>query len=74
MLSHPIEITYYRSRKLARLECCHGQKVVRLGLFANGSFGVYARQKSNGQYVNGHNPLINVWAVIKRDVTKNDYK
>ena len=48
------------ARKAARR---NGGKVVRGGCFANGSFGLYPRMKSNGQYVGGPAPLLNVWHV-----------
>jgi len=40
--------------------------VVRAGHFGNGSFGLYARTKANGQYIGGPNPLILVWHVVKK--------
>lgn len=59
-------ISRHRSRREAREAVTTKQTVVRLGTFANGSFGLYAPVKQNGQYINGPNPLITVWAVVQK--------
>jgi hypothetical protein len=58
---------YFTSRSAARAACGKGERVERLGVFGNGSFGLYAPLKPNGQYVRGyHDPLITVWAVMPK--------
>lgn len=57
----------YISRQAARDNCGKNQRVVKGGAFANGSFGLYARQKSNGLYYGGNPcPLITVWVVVSK--------
>ena len=59
-------ISSWTSRSAARAEAKRRKgRVVRAGTFANGSFGLYARQKPNGLYYGGCNPLITVWHVVK---------
>ena len=68
--SHPTDARYFASRSAARQNCRKGEKVVRLGTFAGGSFGCHAPQKENGVYVGsvpgGPEPLIIVWMVTAR--------
>lgn len=60
-------LSSHTSREVARKEAKRiGGKVVRAGTFANGSFGLYARVKSNGLWVGGSNSLISVWHVVKK--------
>lgn len=70
LTSHPTDARYFRSREAARTAAKHGEKVVKLGAFAGGSFGVYPPQKGNGLYVgqvpNGPIPLVCVWMVCGR--------
>jgi hypothetical protein len=53
---------YYDSRREAERERKSWQKVVRVGRFARGSFGLQGRLKQNGQPWGGPNRLITVWA------------
>lgn len=68
--SHPTDARYFASRSAARAACRHGDKVVRLGWFAGGSFGVYPPQKDDGVYVGGVHggpmPSIIVWMVTAK--------
>ncbi len=68
MTSHPKGTRYYATRTAAREACkCH-ERVVRLGAFAWGSFGVYGRLTSSGQPVGaaagGQPPQLIIWAVM----------
>lgn len=40
--SHPTGARYYPSRTAARQDRRQGERITRLGSFANGSFGCYA--------------------------------
>jgi hypothetical protein len=72
--THPSDATYFASRANARENCKRGQRVIGLGQFAGGSFGVYPRQKSNGLYVgqlvgpggSGPIPMVHVWMVTSK--------
>lgn len=72
--SHPSDARYFGSRREAMRARARGEKVVRLGSFAGGSFGVYPRQKANGLYVGqlvgpggtGPTPHVTVWMTTAR--------
>lgn len=68
--THPADARYFRSRAEARKAAGKAQRVVRLGTFAGGSFGVYPPQRGNGLYVGqvpgGPTPLVCVWMVTAR--------
>lgn len=49
--THPSDARYFASRQEAREARHQGERVVRLGTFAGGSFGCFPRQKANGLYV-----------------------
>ena len=60
-------ISSHTSREAAREAAKKSNgRVIRAGRFCNGSFGLYARLKENGQYVGGCNPMITVWHVVPR--------
>lgn len=59
-------IRSYTSRQAARDSLKKGERVVRAGTFANGSFGLYAPLRSCGIPVGGPNPLITVWHVVAK--------
>jgi len=59
-------IRSYASREKARKSLRPGEKVVRAGVFANGSFGLYAPLRSCGLPVGGPNPMITVWHIVKK--------
>ena len=61
MTSHPPDARYFASRSAARLAAGAGERVIRLGRFADGSFGCHAPRKPNGQTVGGPNAIITVW-------------
>lgn len=63
LTSHPIGTRYHGSRRKARADRRQGERVVSLGVFSDGSFGVYARRKS-GQPIGGHPALVRVWAIM----------
>lgn len=56
----------FTSRAAARMEKRHDEKIVGPKCFCNGSFGLYARQNSHGEYIDGPNPMINVWTIVKK--------
>ena len=56
--THPVSATYFGSRTEARLNCRPTEKIVRLGVFQSGSFGVYS--KSHKQQ------FITVWMVCPK--------
>jgi len=62
----PAQARYFGSRTAAMQDRKHGERVIRLGRFSNGSYGCYARQTSSGQYYGGANPLITVWMVVDK--------
>jgi hypothetical protein len=66
LTSHPASTRYYGSRDAAAEACGRGEKVVRLGRFAAGSFGVYPRLRSNGQPVGIPTTGVTVWAVMPK--------
>lgn len=54
--SHPVDARYFGSRAAAQAAAGKSEKVVRLGSFASGSFGVSARRGR----------LVTVWMVTAR--------
>ena len=62
--SHPYGTRYHASRERARRDRRRGERVIRLGGFANGSFGLFARLDSRGRTIGGPNTGIIVWAVM----------
>lgn len=68
--SHPTDARYFPSRSQARDACRMGERVIRLGCFADGSFGCYGPRKSNGIPVGGTAggpaPSIIVWMVTAK--------
>lgn len=72
--THPASAQYFASRGQARDNCGPGQKIVRLGVFAGGSFGCYPPLKDNGLYVgqsvgpggSGPIPSVTVWMVCDK--------
>ena len=74
MTSHPTGATYYASRSAARAAAGRGDKVVRLGAFAGGSFGVHPPQLPNGRFRGqrvgsggfGPVPSVVVWMVAPK--------
>ncbi len=70
LTSHPTDARYFASRSAARDNCRHGERVIRLGSFAWGSFGCYGPLKPNGIPVGasagGAPPNIIVWMVTAK--------
>ena len=68
LTSHPIGTRYHASREEARQDCGENERVVRLGSFSWGSFGVTGKLRPNGIPVGGsaggQMPGILVWAVM----------
>lgn len=72
--SHPADARYYASRAAARRAAGRGDRVIRLGTFAGGSFGCYPPVTSTGRYVGqlvgpgGYGPVphVTVWMVTAR--------
>jgi len=64
--THPSDACYFACRSAARKAAKRGERVIRLGSFARGSFGPYGRTTSSGQPVGGPNTLITVWMVTNR--------
>ena len=48
--THPTDARYFASRAAAVAARRHGEKVIRLGRFAGGSFDCYPPQLANGRY------------------------
>lgn len=71
LTSHPADARYFPSRAQAKAARKPGERIVRLGSFAGGSFGCYPKQLSNGRYVGqasgpgglGPIPGVTVWMV-----------
>lgn len=72
--THPTDAQYFGSRSAAREAAGRSRRVIRLGTFSGGSFGVYPPQRSNGLYVgqrvgpggSGPIPLVTVWMVTAK--------
>lgn len=69
--SHPAGTTYYGSRAEARMNRGSSERIVRLGTFSAGSFGIYPPIRENGlargQVSGGPMPSVVVWAVMSRE-------
>ena len=59
-------IRSYDSRKDAKESLQRGEKVVRAGSFARGSFGCYGRITPSGQPWGGPCSLVTIWHVVAK--------
>ena len=74
LTSHPADARYFGSRSKARAAAKSSEKVIKLGTFAGGSFGVYPPLRRNGLYVGqkvglggtGPIPHVTVWMVTAK--------
>lgn len=54
------------SREEARAHAGPNEKVVKVGVFANGSYGCWAPRTMSGQPVGGPNVLVTIWKVVPK--------